>query len=816
MAPRVPEEIDVFTAPHSRMKELVNIYTRKMRCVDFRDGPEVVSLLKDLDTTLCEFKSHESIENIFIMDQLKNRLKQRQISNAAVCDCHNDNQLSDVGTQRLLCDYKQVVQLVRRGTQVRERSLGERITYGHQLQQAFQDFVNTFLPHMEEEEQVFQPLLVEYFEYDELKVLKEIVLKEHEVVKEQQQQVEKAQDLKEGQPETHSSVKDLRDLDWDLCTLTEALDGLETQKGVSDSGYYPPPLPLPPEQPHLPPDHNNPTQAYPTSTTYHPDLHYPLHPLTSNQTNSGHDQDGYHMHYSDYQTNHYSLPDYQDLQDISFSHQTHHHASPSPSTPALPTEVLVEIFRYLAVPDLCRCAQVSSSWNNAVFSPTLWTALYPVQWARGIWERRDVGLCDMLEAEAHHHQQQQGGGGKKWDEDADVDESEEGKEGSMSHKVTTPSVPPAWCGGCCRGSGRASVPWWWTRARASPPASSTKPSSSAPTSPPSPLHTPPSTPTPSKGMKATVAGAVVVTWLSPCRLWLQEGLHRLRRVDLQGCQLIDDVALHYLALCVGQGSRQSPLSLPAPPCLQEWVYEGGCSRCGYSGPTWPNMPCQGRNRRNRSSQGPLRVHLNSPDADIEEIYCPPRGLEGWEVMMRDTCRSGNQTSSRRPSLVSLNLSGCWRIRDKGLLAFGASGGLLGLTFLDVSGCYQLTDKDWRPWRGFVRPSPPPSCGTVTTSWTAPTPPWPTGAPTWPTRTEAVSHFLKEWPADIANLKFAPAANVDVERSFSIYKNSPSQSPSQSPWPHYGVHEMARKDPRPTVFTAIPTMRLRVHVNEVKM
>lgn len=51
---------------------------------------------------------------------------------------------------------RQVVQLVRQGTQVREGSVGERITFGQQLQQAFGDFVNTFLPHMEEEEQVFQ------------------------------------------------------------------------------------------------------------------------------------------------------------------------------------------------------------------------------------------------------------------------------------------------------------------------------------------------------------------------------------------------------------------------------------------------------------------------------------------------------------------------------------------------------------------------------------------------------------------------------------------------------------------------------------
>uniref|UniRef100_A0A0P4W836 F-box domain-containing protein n=1 Tax=Scylla olivacea TaxID=85551 RepID=A0A0P4W836_SCYOL len=444
MAPRVPDEIDVFTAPHSRMKELVNIYTRKMSCVDFRDVPEVVTLLQDLDTTLREFKSHESIENIFIMDQLRNRLKQHQISNTAVCDCHNDNQLSDV------------VQLVRRGTQVRERSVGERITFGLQLQQAFQAFVNTFLPHMEEEEQVFQPMLVEYFEYEELKVLREIVLKEHELAKERWH-VEKAQDLQEGQPETHSSVKDLRDLDWDLCSLTEALDGQEAHD--SELGSLPPPLPLPPEQPPLPPDHYL-TQD-PSATNPCPDLHS-LHPQTSCHTLPHHtqDPDSYSLPYPDCQTDHYLLPDYQDLQyhqDLSFDSQTHHipsqdHslslspcAASSSSTPTLPTDVLVEIFRYLVPPDLGRCAQVCSAWNSAVFSPTLWPAIFPVQWARGIWEWHDVGLCGVLEDEAFQ-QQQQGCGSRKWDEDADVDETEEGEE----------STEAVWE---CRVMERCV--WWW-------------------------------------------------------------------------------------------------------------------------------------------------------------------------------------------------------------------------------------------------------------------------------------------------------------------------------------------------------------------
>ena len=31
MAPRVPEELDVFTIPHSRMKELVSGYVEKVK-----------------------------------------------------------------------------------------------------------------------------------------------------------------------------------------------------------------------------------------------------------------------------------------------------------------------------------------------------------------------------------------------------------------------------------------------------------------------------------------------------------------------------------------------------------------------------------------------------------------------------------------------------------------------------------------------------------------------------------------------------------------------------------------------------------------
>lgn len=45
----------------------------------------------------------------------------------------------------------------------------------------------------------------------------------------------------------------------------------------------------------------------------------------------------------------------------------------------------------------------------------------------GIWEDRDVGLCGALEDAAQKHHWG-GDGSGKWDEDADVDETEEGEE----------------------------------------------------------------------------------------------------------------------------------------------------------------------------------------------------------------------------------------------------------------------------------------------------------------------------------------------------------------------------------------------------
>ncbi|XP_071517199.1 F-box/LRR-repeat protein 5-like isoform X1 [Panulirus ornatus] len=694
MAPRYPDEIDVFTGPHSRMKELVDIYTQKMQCVDFRDGPEVLSLLQDLDTTLYEFKSHESIENIFIMDELKNRLKQRQILNTAVCDCHNDNRLSDI------------VQLVRTGSQVRDRSIGERISFGLKLQEAFEEFVQNFLPHMEEEEQVFQPLLVEYFDYDELKILKEVVLKEHELVKERQC-FEKAH---EEEPETSGIVKDLRDLDWDLCSLAE-------------------------------PFHNK---------------KYDIHSEVVNEEESWIGSHDGLIHESTVHQSHsvYPEPSTYDMTFLEKSALSSHTFMGIPA-PGLPTEILVEIFQHLTPPDLGRCAQVCTSWNSAVFSPSLWNAVYPVQWARGIWKAQDVGLCHALEDAALARQSQSF---SKWDEDADIDEAEEENDAEARREYFIFESLVNWVLPRV-GQGVSTIVVDAGRGISSRLLHQAL------------LLCP--------NLTSLSAAHTQIDCYSFKGLWLNGSLQKLRYLDLQGCEMIDDVALEYLAQCAQCSqcpaagtsecsSRYLNQYFEVPEDAHDynngytkdesWTnsgeretfqYSGYCN-CWCAGVSslqltnlpWKNgkchkefshysieYPCQIVKKQSNVSRAKAKIFKHpSPEqnnmypftvqrtvvpsfpsfgseTDIEEICCRPKNSVSWDIVPGNIpCRksayplakptlNGKQmlgNCSHHLQLISLNLSGCWQITDEGLLAMASVGILDNLRNCDVSGCYQLT------------------------------------------------------------------------------------------------------------------------------
>ena len=73
----------------------------------------------------------------------------------------------------------QLSQLFSEGNRISTKSETERENYGKKLERELIKFQQHFLPHMQEEEDVFQPLLVQHFSVEELKELKESVLKVH-------------------------------------------------------------------------------------------------------------------------------------------------------------------------------------------------------------------------------------------------------------------------------------------------------------------------------------------------------------------------------------------------------------------------------------------------------------------------------------------------------------------------------------------------------------------------------------------------------------------------------------------------------------
>ncbi|XP_060082201.1 F-box/LRR-repeat protein 5-like [Ylistrum balloti] len=170
MAPKSwPDEVDVFTIPHSRMKELVQKYLNMVSDINFTNVGHLTSLLENLCNTFKEFHNHEQVENQFIMNKLKEKLKCLSIKNHAVCNCHSDNRLTEM------------LNLFQDGYKCTEKTDADRVNYGIKLRTALEDFTNNFLPHMEEEEEIFQPMLIKYFSYDELCDIKNEVLIHHSI-----------------------------------------------------------------------------------------------------------------------------------------------------------------------------------------------------------------------------------------------------------------------------------------------------------------------------------------------------------------------------------------------------------------------------------------------------------------------------------------------------------------------------------------------------------------------------------------------------------------------------------------------------------
>jgi len=91
------------------------------------------------------------------------------IYNSALCNCHKEDEFSPL------------VNLVEMGymflNKARKRS--DQLSFGFKLRAELEKFINKFVPHMKEEEKEFQPLLLQHFTIDELKEMKNTVIKLH-------------------------------------------------------------------------------------------------------------------------------------------------------------------------------------------------------------------------------------------------------------------------------------------------------------------------------------------------------------------------------------------------------------------------------------------------------------------------------------------------------------------------------------------------------------------------------------------------------------------------------------------------------------
>ncbi|XP_071768923.2 F-box/LRR-repeat protein 5 [Centroberyx gerrardi] len=158
MAP-FPDEVDVFTGPHWRMKQLVGLYCEKLSKTNFSNNNDFRSFLQSLCATFKEFKMHEQIENEYIIGLLQQR-------SCTVYNVHSDNKLSEM------------LSLFEKGLH-NVKSEYEQLNYAQQLKERLEAFTQDFLPHMKEEEEVFQPMLMQYFTYEELKDIKKQVIAQH-------------------------------------------------------------------------------------------------------------------------------------------------------------------------------------------------------------------------------------------------------------------------------------------------------------------------------------------------------------------------------------------------------------------------------------------------------------------------------------------------------------------------------------------------------------------------------------------------------------------------------------------------------------
>jgi len=322
---------DLFQIPHSRMKELVEAHLTKVREIkSFSVAPE--DLLQAVYEAMWELKSHEYIENHFIMDRLKERLQAKRVYNQLVCNCHEDSKLLYV-----------ISQVERVYTAPSE---AERQREGHLLQDAIRIFLDEFVAHMDEEEKIFTPLLTENFETKELADMSEMVMKQHslfraKVKSEKSLKAVKRKRSTDDYDDVLGIVKSASEFEFSLeqikfrktyCEEVDEMTAVSAKKAKNDDTKR---------------RENEPRGAValkdesPGASTSAP---------------------------------------------IDVGHAFH--------SALLPDEIMIKILGLLGPKDLLRLARTSHGFHRLVFTPKLWRRVLPTQWARGKWSFQPEVVAD--------------------------------------------------------------------------------------------------------------------------------------------------------------------------------------------------------------------------------------------------------------------------------------------------------------------------------------------------------------------------------------------------------------------------------------
>ena len=299
-----------------------------------------------------------------------------QVYNEVVCNCHEDSKLLDV------------IALVESVYQADTQR--ERVKYGRRLQKAIKIFLHDFTHHMEEEEAIFQPLLVENFDSKELKDMKEIVQKQHSLFRER---VKSEKSLKALKRKRSQEVDKSADLDFNLEDLRfkksycQEVNDFLRKKGHEDDDASPSSSDTKAIDEFF--DHDSVVASKKSKLTI---CSYEKKGDQQQQQKQQQPSSSRGEQHKSSALTPYNLTGFKEGVAGSLSTATPTTAGDSnisSSYPAtiedLPEELLVVIFSHLNPKELLASGAINHRWRKVAFSSVFWKAMYPTQWARGQW-----------------------------------------------------------------------------------------------------------------------------------------------------------------------------------------------------------------------------------------------------------------------------------------------------------------------------------------------------------------------------------------------------------------------------------------------